>query len=76
MKFTSHMLTRLTHAVPELIKSGQFPFFDRRYGNPPPSWTGKGRTIRKNPPKGHVQPETLSDQEYMAKYVAPFILRD
>jgi len=67
--------TRLTRAVPELIKSGQFPFLTdametlRRHGRE----GGKpSEQIRK---KAMSSLKPFSDPEYMAKHVAPFILR-
>jgi hypothetical protein len=67
--------TRLTHAVPELIKSGQFPFLIdvmetlRRHGREREELSEKIRQ------KAMSSLKPFSDQEYMAKYVAPFILR-
>ena len=67
--------TRLTRAVPELIKSGQFPFLTdvietlRRHGRE------REKPSEKIRQKAMSSLKPFSDQEYMAKYVAPFILR-
>lgn len=67
--------TRLTRAVPELIKSGQFLFLTdvmetlRRHGRE------REKPSEKIRQKAMSSLEPFSDQEYMAKYVAPFILR-
>ena len=67
--------TRLSRAVPELIKSGQFPFLTevmetlRRHGRE------KEKSSEKIRQKAMSSLKPFSDQEYMAKYVAPFILR-
>ena len=67
--------TRLSRAVPELIKSGQFPFLTevmetlRRHGRE------KEKSSEKIRQKAMSSLKPFSDQEYMAKYVAPFVLR-
>jgi hypothetical protein len=66
--------TRLTRAVPELIRSGQFPFLTevmetlRRHGREKEKFSEKIRQ------KAMSSLKLFSDQEYMAKHVAPFIL--
>ena len=67
--------TKLTLAVPELIKAGQFSFLTdvmetlRRHGRE------REKSSEKIRQKAISSLKPFSDQIYMAKYVAPFILR-
>jgi hypothetical protein len=67
--------TKLTRAVPELIKAGQFLFLTdvietlRRHGQE------REKRSAKISQKALASLKPFSDQEYMAKYVAPFILQ-